>query len=191
VTWIFAKGLNMLTGRRRFLLLMPAAVAAATMAPGAMAAEPDTLAASAGAPVELGAKQVSVKLAPAASSKALSARVAGIDGDRRVYLVVRGLGTDAPPETLYQLYLGLPPGVAPTPDGAYYVGSLNFFNSVNGGAGAARSDPRFLSFDVTGILKALHSRNSLGGDATVTIVPASTPRASAKPVISEIALVAQ
>ena len=178
-------------GRRRLLLLMPAAVAALTMAPGAMAVEPDTLAKSAGAPVELGAGQVSVKLAPAASSKGLSARVAGIGGDRRVYLVVRGLGTDAPPETIYQIYLGLPQGVAPTADGAYYVGSLNFFNSVNGGASAARSDPRFLSFDVTGILKTLHSRNSLGGDATVTIVPASTPRASAKPIISEIALVAQ
>jgi len=37
----------------------------------------------------------------------------------------------------------------------------------------------------------LQSRNSLGDNTTVTIVPANKPRESAKPVITEIALVEQ
>ena len=95
----------------------------------AVAAEPETLATSASAPVALGAGPVTVTLAPAAG-KALSARVAAAGEGRKVYLVAKGLGTDEPPETIYQLYLGLPQGTVPSPDGPYYVGALNFFNAV-------------------------------------------------------------
>jgi hypothetical protein len=175
-------------GRRSFWLLLSAAIAAMTTGVNAVAAEHfETLATSASAPVKLGAGPVAVKLVPPAAGKALSARVATVSENRKVYLVARGLGTDEPPETIYQIYLGLPQGVAPSPDAIYYVGSLNFFNSV----GAGRSDPRFLSFDVTALLKTLQSRNLVGDNATVTIVPANTPRASAKPVIGEVALVEQ
>ena len=62
---------------------------------------------------------------------------------------------------------------------------------MRGGAEAGRSDPRFLSFDVTRLLKSLQSQNALGENATVTIVPAGKPRAGARPVISAISLVAQ
>ena len=153
----------------------------------AVAAEPETLATSPGAPVALGAGPVTVTLAPP-SGKALSARVAGVAPDRKIYLVAKGLGTDAPPETIYQLYLGLPPGTAPNPDSPHYVGALNFFNAVGRSAG---SDPRFLSFDVTSLLKSLHAQNALAGNATVTIVPAGKPSAGAKPVVGAISLVAQ
>lgn len=182
----------MRTGRWGFWLLMPLAVLAMTIGVNAVAAEPsETLATSASAPVALGAGPVSVTLAPPASGKALSARLATVGESRKVYLVAKGLGTDEPPETIYQIYLGLPQGAVPSPDAIYYVGSLNFFNSVGRGAGAGPSDPRFLSFDVTALLKTLRSRNSLGDNATVTIVPANKPRSSAKPVIAEIALVEQ
>jgi hypothetical protein len=178
----------MRTGRWAFWLLLQAAVAAMTTGVNAVAAEHvETLATSAGAPVKLGAEPVAVTLAPPAAGKALSARVASVGENRKVYLVARGLGTDEPPETIYQIYLGLPPDVAPSPDAIYYVGSLNFFHAV----GAARSDPRFLSFDVTALLRTLQSRHSLGDNTTVTIVPAGRPRASAKPVIAEVALVEQ
>ena len=134
---------------------------------------------------------MSVKLLPAAPAKALSARVATIGRDRKVYLVAKGLGTDEPPETIYQLYLGLPQGSVPSPDSPHYVGALNFFNASRGGAEAGRSDPRFLSFDVTSLLRSLQSQNALGDNATVTIVPAGKPRAGARPVIGAISLVAQ
>jgi tyrosinase len=158
----------------------------------AMAAEsPETLATSSGKPVTLGAGPVAVTLAPASGSAApLSARVATVRQGRKVYLVVRGLATDEQPEVIYQVYLGLPPGVAPKPEGLYYVGSLNFFNAPKSGPAAAR-DPRFYSFDVTDLLKTLQSSKSLGEAASVTIVPAGKPRDSARPTIGEIALVEQ
>jgi tyrosinase len=184
----------MRTCRCGSLLLMLAAVAAMTIAvntgANAVAAEPETLATSAGVPVALGAGPVAVTLAPAAG-KALSARLAAVGQDRKLYLVAKGLGTDQPPETIYQLYLGLPQGTAPNPNGPYYVGALNFFNAVRRGAEAGQPDPRFLSFEVTSLLKTLRTGNALGDNATVTIVPAGKPRASARPVIAEIALVAQ
>lgn len=182
----------MRTGRWSFWLLIPSAVLAITTGVNTVAAEPsETLATSASAPVALGAGPVSVTLAPPASGKALSERLATVGEGRKVYLIAKGLGTDEPPETIYQIYLGLPQGVAPTPEAIYYVGSLNFFNSVKPGAAAGQPDARFLSFDVTALLKTLRSRHSLGDNATVTIVPATKPRADAKPVISAIALVEQ
>jgi hypothetical protein len=174
----------------RFRVSLFAVAGVATMSTGlnAMAAESfETLATSAGKPVALGAGPVAVTLAPASGSIAsLTARQ-----DRKVYLVVKGLGTNEPPDVLYQLYLALPQGVAPKPDGPHYVGSLNFFNATSGGAGPARPDPRFYSFDVTELLKTLQSRKFLGDAATVTIVPADRPRASARPMIAEIVLVEQ
>ena len=178
-------------GRWGLWLLTLAAVAAMTTGVNAVAAEHfETLATSASAPVKLGAGPVAVTLVPPAAGKALSARVATVGESRKVYLVARGLGTDEPPETIYQIYLGLPPGVAPDPNGIYYVGSLNFFSAV-GRSAEGQADPRFLSFDVTALLRTLQSRNSLGDNTTVTIVPAGTPRVSAKPVIGEVALVEQ
>jgi tyrosinase len=177
----------------RFYWCVVAVIAALTTGVNAMAAEsPETLATSSGKPVALGAGPVAVTLlAPASGSAApLSARVATVRRDRKVYLVVRGLATNEQPEVVYQVYLGLPPGVAPKPEGLYYVGSLNFFNAPKSGPAAAR-DPRFYSFDVTDLLSTLQSSKSLGEAASVTIVPADKPRDSARPVIGEIALVEQ
>jgi tyrosinase len=176
----------------RFYLLVIAGVAAMATGVNAMAAEsPEMLATSADKPVVLGAGPVAVTLAPAPGSAApLSARIATVRQDRKMYLVVKGLGTNEQPEVIYQIYLGLPSGVAPKPDGLHYVGSLNFFNAPKSGPAAAR-DPRFYSFDVTDLLKTLHSSKSLGDAATVTIVPADKPRDSARPMIGEIALVEQ
>jgi hypothetical protein len=174
-------------------LLVLAGVLAMTTGVKAMAADSsETLASSASQPVALGAGPVAVTLAPASGQVApLSARVAGVRQDHKVYLVFSGLGTNEQPDVVYQIYLAPPPGTALQPDGPHYVGSLNFFNATNGGAGPARPDPRFYSFDVTDLLKTLQSRQSLGHDVTVMIVPANKPRASARPMIAEIALVEQ
>ena len=180
----------MRTGRWLMLVAVAAMTGAVNTIGVAVAAESETLATSAGAAVALGAAPVTVTLAPAAG-RALSTRVAAASEGRKVYLVAKGLGTDAPPETIYQLYLGLPQGTAPTPDSPYYVGALNFFNAARGGAEAARSDPRFLCFDVTHLVKSLQSQRALGENATVTIVPAGKLRAGARPVVGEISLVAQ
>jgi hypothetical protein len=177
----------------RFVLPVIAGIAVLTTGVHAMAAESfETLATSAGKPVALGAGPAAVTLAPAADNAAsLSARVATVRQDRKVYLVVKGLGANEQPGVIYQIYLALPPGVAPKPDGPHYVGALNFFNAGVSGGGAENPDPRFYSFDVTDRLKMLQSQKTLGDAVTVTIVPASQPRAGARPVIAEIALVAQ
>lgn len=179
--------------RYRFSLLMIAGIAATATGINAMAAESfETLATSASKPVALGAGPVAVALAPVAGSAAsLSARVASVRHGRKVYLVVKGLGTNEQPEAAYQIYLALPEGAAPNPDGPNYVGSLNFFNAMSYGDAKAGRDPRFFSFDVTNLIKTLQSGASAGDLATVTIVPTSTPRAGAKPMIGEIALVEQ
>jgi hypothetical protein len=183
----------MRSDRRRLSLLVIAGVAAMTSGVNAMAAESfETIATSAGKPVALGADAVAVTLAPAPGNAAsLSARLATVRQDRKVYLVAKGLGTNEPPNVVYQIYLALPQGITPKPDGPHYVGSLNFFNATTGGADPARPDSRFYSFDVTDLLKTLQANKSLDGAMTVTIVPANTPRVSAKPVIADIALVEQ
>ncbi len=99
-----------------------------------MAAQsPETLATSSPKPVALGAGPVSVTLAPAPSGNAtpLSARVAAAAKDRKVYLVLKALAAKEPPEAVYQVYLGLPPGTTPKPDGIHYVGTFNFFNATS------------------------------------------------------------
>jgi hypothetical protein len=150
-----------------------------------MAAQsPETLATSSTKPIALGAGPVSVTLAPA-SGGALSKRVAAIGQGRKVYLQVKGLATNEAPEVVYQIYLGLPSGAPPKPEGIHYVGSFNFFSALGRAGGVSRS------FEVTDLVRALHSRKDLGDTASVTIVPTDKPRATAKPVVAEIALVEQ
>ena len=87
----------MRTGRWLVLVAVAAMTSAVSTIGVAVAAEPETLATSPPAPVAL---------APPAG-KALSARVASVASvapDRKVYLVAKGLGTDTPPETIYQNY---------------------------------------------------------------------------------------
>ncbi len=177
----------------RFSLPVIAVVAAVATGVDAMASKSfETLATSAGQPVALGTGPVAVTLAPAAGNAApLSARIATGRRDRKMYLIVKGLGTNEQPEAIYQVYLALPPGMAPKPEGPHYVGSLNFFNAISYGAAPAQPDPRFFSFDVTDLLRMLQASNSLNDAMTVTIVPTAAPRANAKPVIGEIALVEQ
>ncbi len=103
----------------RLARIILAAVAAILMGLEAVPAEPsETLARSGTAPVELGAAPVAVQLVTPAPGETLSARAAA--AGRRIYLVFKGLATDEPPDTVYQIYFGLPPGTAPAPDGQYY-----------------------------------------------------------------------
>lgn len=175
----------------RYSFLVLAAVVTITGGLHAMTAQAQTLATSSRKPIPLSAGPVNVTLAPPASGEAepLSSRLGALRQGRRAYLVLKGLSTNEPPETLYQVYLGLPPGVEPKSEGLYYVGAFNFFNAVN--PGGASDDSRSFSFDVTDLVNALQSRRSLGDTVNVTIVPAGKPNTRAKPLVGETALVAQ
>ncbi len=161
----------------------------------AMAAEPfETLASSTG-DIPLGAEPVEVTLAAAPSGGAatLASRLAAVGPDRRLYLVVKGLCTNEQPETIYQIYLALPRAVAPTRDGIHYVGSLNFFNAAIGERNdqAETGASRLYSYDVTDLVRTLLARHLPSELLKVTIVPAGAPRATAKPFVGEITLIAQ
>jgi hypothetical protein len=157
-------------------------IATVTAGADAMAVESSrTLATSASKPVALGAGPVTVTLAPERTGPL------SVPRQRKVYLVVKGLGTNEQPEVTYHLYLGLPPGTAPNPNGPHYVGSVNFFNARTPGM---PSDPRFFSFDVTSLLRSVGSDKSLE-TPVVTVVPGGRPRDTARPTIGEIALVEQ
>jgi hypothetical protein len=178
--------------RKRYALPLLAAITMMLVGVDSMAAQsPETLATSAGKPVALGTGPVSVTLAPPTAGVPLSARVANVAQGHKVYLVVRGLRTNAPPDVLYQLYLALPPGDVPKADGIHFVGSVNFFNAMSHGGSAQPDTTRFYSFDVTDLIRTLRARKSLGDSTTVTIVPSNRPSAAAKPLIGEIALVEQ
>jgi tyrosinase len=180
---------------RSLVVAIVAAVAAAFVSPqvaAAAAKELVVIATSAkNGPVALAAGPVSVALAPPAGAAAsVGERLAAVDPGRTLYLVLTGLRASTQPETLYQVYLGLPSGAAPTPDSASYVGTFNFFNAAIGDeANGGGDSSRFFSYDVTDLVRSLQARKLLGETVSVTLVPAGQPNAATRPVVGEVALV--
>ncbi len=109
--------------------------------------------------------------------------------DKRLYLVARGLATDAQPGVLYHVYLGLPDGTNPAAGGEHLVGTLNFFGF--GAHGDDMSHDAYYSFDVTDLAKQLEADGRLGGSPSLTIAPVGTPASEAQPVVGEVTLVEQ
>ena len=127
---------------------------------------------------------------PAGAEASVGARLAAVKPGRKLHLMLTGLRASSQPETLYQVYLGLPSGAAATPDSANYVGSFNFFNAAIGDASEGAGDrSRFFSYDVTDLVRSLAARKLLGDAVTVTLVPAASPNAAARPLVGELALV--
>ncbi len=187
----------MRTSSRRPVVAVIAALAAIAIGYEAMATESSEMLATSATKareIALGAGPVEVTLMPPANGAgALASRLAAVKPGRKIHLVVRGLRADAPPEVLYQVYLGLPRGTAAKAEGLHYVGSFNFFNAVQDGKARSTKgpSPRFYSYDVTDLVKILRERKLLDESVTVTIVPAGQPTPTVKPFVGEIALVAQ
>jgi len=175
------------------------AAVAESLAPAAVAA-PVAVAKSSSGPVALGSTPVRVNLqavaspspaaAPAASP--LAARLSALLDDHRLYLVINDFKATAQPETLYRVYLDLPDNAPSDPLNSNYVGSFNFFAAVPHGDDHEHADTaRSISFDITDIAADLDAKGQLKAEHTVTIVPAKTPFADAKPVIGNISFVEQ
>lgn len=176
------------------MMAVIAALAAIATGFAAMATESSKMLASSAnktRAIALGAEPFEVVLTPADGAGPLASSFAAVKPGRKLYLVVRGLRADAPPETLYQVYLGLPRGTAPKPEGLHYVGSFNFFNAEQDSRQTKAASPRFFSYDVTDLVTVLRARKLLEDSVTVTIVPIGKPNPSAKPLVGEVALVAQ
>ena len=159
----------------------------------AAAEQLDVIATSAkNGPIALTAGPIGVALTPPAGAGAsIGERVASaVKSSRALHLMLTGLRANVQPETLYQVYLGLPSGAAPTPDSANFVGTFNFFNAAIGEAAIGAGDrSRFFGYDVTDLARSLHARKLLGDAVSVTIVPAGPPNPAARPIVGEVALV--
>jgi tyrosinase len=150
-------------------------------------------------PIALGAAPVRVNVQAAASPAAaapgaspLAARLSALPENRRLYLVISNIKADAPPETVYRVYLDLPEGDAPSdPINSNYVGSFNFFDAVPHGDDHSQHGSKPVSFDVTNVAANLDARGLLKADHTVTIVPSGEPAPDAKPVVGDISFVEQ
>jgi hypothetical protein len=155
-----------------------------------------TLAEVSTAPLALGDGPVHATFQPCSEREGapaldITAHVRALRPGHHLYLVVRRLHAKAPPGVLYGVYLDLPP--KPTRDQlkSHKVAALNFFDAIlpkddhdDGGA-----NPRFVSFDVTDVVRSLQAEGLLKEKPTLTIIPAGKPAASAKPVIGAITLI--
>jgi len=138
-------------------------------------------------------------LAQGAQPRAVAAHVSSIGPAKRIYVVFRQIKADKQPGVLYRAYLDLPekPNAQQLAD--HYVGTINFFNFVPHRTGhaapaphaAARGKERFLSFDITSKIRALHFSRVLREKPVITIIPAGKPAENANPVIGKVELVVQ
>jgi len=123
----------------------------------------------------------------------LVSRVRNLSGDRRLFLVIRKLSSNAPPGTLFNIFLEVPGDVAGADAEANKIGSIHFFDAVpHGGHGTAAASPqKFFSFDITDLAKRLVSEGRLTATPELTIAPADEVEADARPVVGEIELIEQ
>jgi hypothetical protein len=153
----------------------------ATQSQSMQSSQEKVLAASAHA-VELTDKPVRVELVCEKGDKnaSLGQMLESLPASRSVYLE---------PGTLFHLYLDLPEDVAPKPDNAWHLGSVNFYNAV-AGPDAPKDKPTLpISIDITGAMRKLLSSHKLTSANTITIAPTRALEADSKPMIDQIAIV--
>jgi hypothetical protein len=138
--------------------------------------------AAASGPIALSDKTIRVPL-ESRPGVTLSGRLADLGG-RRLFLVLGNLQAAAQPGIIYEVYLGLPSGAAPTPNDPHYVGTLNFF-----AVAPPNTKPLWRSYDVTALAGRLVSQGP-AEDLAVTIVPMqhSAAAAAANAIIGQASL---
>jgi len=120
--------------------------------------------------VVLGDDPVTSTLDMPAGGAALVDSTAG--GEKPLVLHVGEVSFDAQPELYYEIYLNLPPGAAPDPEGPHFVGNLPFFglggHAAEGEGHAALEAAH--AFDITRLVQALRQAGAFEGDPRVTFV---------------------
>ena len=148
--------------------------------------------AAADTPVLLDAGPARVTLKAAEPGMTLASHLRSLAFDKRVSLIIGEMSAAEQPGVPYEIFFDLPSGGKADVHSANYVGTITFFNAVKlEGAAPNSNDPRFFSFDVTGIIRTLQSKKMLTEDTTVVVKPAGTPAAAAKPRIARLELVEQ
>src|SRR5213079_2913929 len=113
----------------------------------------------------------------------LGDRIAKLAPGRVLLLVLNNLQTNVQPGVIYHLWLQLP-ATASSGSTEHYVGNINFFESEHQHEGSTAD--KFLSFDITDLAKKLKAKGEIADKAELTIAPAGTPAADAKPVIGDV-----
>ncbi|HET8892035.1 MAG TPA: tyrosinase family protein [Candidatus Angelobacter sp.] len=131
--------------------------------------------------IKLGSATTKVTLKPDSGSAAIATFSGAAADSRSIALVFKGLQTNVPPESLYDVFLNLPPNPTSAQEARHFAGRINFF-------GALVHSDRNRKF----VLNVSNLRNILkeSAEPTITISPTDTPSAEAKPVIGEITLTA-
>lgn len=141
-------------------------------------------------PIALKPEGVRVALEPAMGEirkSSLAVRIGKLRNNRRLYLVIKDLHAENPPDVLYQVYLNLAKDEKTSTQESHTVGTVNFYASQYG---APRPD-FFFSYDVTDTLKNLVARKLLKEPLIVTIIPAGQPAGDSVPTIGQIQLIEQ
>jgi tyrosinase len=163
---------------------------------------PAPIAAMAPAALNLTANAATASLdpvpSPGAAPKPLAAHLASKTPSKRIYVVLRQIRADAQPGVLYRVYLDLPDHPSKQQRADHSIGTINFFSFVRHGHAApakhgnpSRAKERFVSFDVTSKIRALHSSRVLRAKPIITIVPVGKPANHANPAIGKVELVMQ
>jgi hypothetical protein len=102
------------------------------------------------------------------------------DEDIRSLLVFEGIRTEAPADAYLEVYIGLPEGTEPSPDGPYYAGNVDFFGAdaesrrsmeLRGDRHAGHGLTR--EIDVTETLRRLYGSGQVDEQGlSVTLIPA-------------------
>ncbi|MGC4095742.1 MAG: tyrosinase family protein [Nitrospira sp.] len=109
----------------------------------------------------------------------------------RVHLVLSKLRAAAPPNILYEVYIVPAKKAGTKPPARCRVGTMNFFNAVNHSEDPQSfdNDERFVSFDVTGLVRRWQLERRLKAAPLVIILPMGEPDPEARPEIGSIELI--
>jgi tyrosinase len=161
-----------------------------------LAVSPAEVQALVAAPVTLGSSAVRAPLTTPAptltNGAAPTLRLAAPPASRNLYLILGGIDAMTDPGSIvYNVFLDLPEGTAPSESDPHYVGSLNFFNAAVGhdGHDQGGGHGHTIAFNVTNVVKALQASNKLSDKPTVTLVPNGELSGGAAPTVNEISLV--
>jgi tyrosinase len=142
-------------------------------------------------PIALGAGPVKAMMTAPPSPTAtvpLGERIAKLAAGRVLLLVLNNIQTNVQPGVIYHLWLQLPAS-AGNAETDHYIGAINFFGREHAHEGS--NADKFYSFDITDLAKKLKAKGEIADKAELTIAPAGTPAADAKPVIGDVSLVEQ
>jgi hypothetical protein len=101
--------------------------------------------------------------------------------------MVRGFEAQLDPNTAYQIFLDLPDDASEPVRDRHYVGMLVVF-AMGSQAPHMQHDGDDLMFDVTDVVKELHTTSELLSATSVTFSPVGAPASASSPTVREIEL---